>query len=283
MQLFSVPYSFFVFRCSRRRLSRCQPCSRGAQVPACLTVTHMVLSLLSSDPQPTPSLGADMTPHPLGFGTHTVAYPLWGELKDNVESSCGRPQDIVKLGSDGEGLWSNWRRNTDTRTCCPQAGGLAGKHVPDTLSTFSPMSRFCPPPSPSPAPESNLVMPSQRVRLLGCSARRGRAENGPGREGKWRHPPFPSHSTAQQGTHPGPWRQHTAAGLAEPRNDFPRARLKCQLWGSALRDGCPPPWCSVFPKAESSVRRSVPTGRAHGPRRRRVVLPVPQPGRLRRV
>ena len=206
-------------------MSRCQPCSRGAQVPACLTVTHMVLSLLSSDPQPTPSLGADMTPHPLGFGTHTVAYPLWGELKDNVESSCGRPQDIVKLGSDGEGLWSNWRRNTDTRTCCPQAGGLAGKHVPDTLSTFSPMSRFCPPPSPSPAPESNLVMPSQRVRLLGCSARRGRAENGPGREGKWRHPPFPLPFHSPAG--------HTPRSLATAHSCKPRRAQKRLSEGQA--------------------------------------------------
>ena len=39
-QLFLVPYSFFVFCCSRRCLSRCQHCSKGSQVPACLICTH---------------------------------------------------------------------------------------------------------------------------------------------------------------------------------------------------------------------------------------------------
>ena len=38
-QLFLVPYRFFVFCCWRRHLSRCKPCSRGSQVPACLTGT----------------------------------------------------------------------------------------------------------------------------------------------------------------------------------------------------------------------------------------------------
>ena len=33
MQLFLVPYSFFVFCCLRRRLSRCKNCSKGSQVP----------------------------------------------------------------------------------------------------------------------------------------------------------------------------------------------------------------------------------------------------------
>ena len=35
-QLFLVPYRFFVFCCSRRRLSRWKHCSKGSQVPACL-------------------------------------------------------------------------------------------------------------------------------------------------------------------------------------------------------------------------------------------------------
>ena len=33
-QLFLVPYSFFVFCCSRRGVSRCKHCSKGSQVPA---------------------------------------------------------------------------------------------------------------------------------------------------------------------------------------------------------------------------------------------------------
>ena len=33
MQLFLVPYNFFVFCCSRRGLSRCKPRSKGSQVP----------------------------------------------------------------------------------------------------------------------------------------------------------------------------------------------------------------------------------------------------------
>lgn len=145
----------------------------------------------------------------------------------------------MKLGSDGEGLCKGGGRKTDTCTCCPEAGGLAGEHVSDTLCTFPSMSCFCPPPSPSPAPESNLVMPSQRLSLLGCRARRGGPESGPGREGERRHPRSPSSSTAQRGTRPRPWRQHTAASLTGRKNDFPRARLKCQLWGNALRDGAP--------------------------------------------
>ena len=40
-QLFLVPYSFFVFRCSKRCLFWCKHCSKGSQVPACLAWTHM--------------------------------------------------------------------------------------------------------------------------------------------------------------------------------------------------------------------------------------------------
>ena len=36
MQSFLVPYSFFVFCCLRRLLSRCKHCGKGFQVPACL-------------------------------------------------------------------------------------------------------------------------------------------------------------------------------------------------------------------------------------------------------
>ena len=39
-QLFLVLYSFFVFCRSRRGVSRCKNCSRGAQVPACLIYTY---------------------------------------------------------------------------------------------------------------------------------------------------------------------------------------------------------------------------------------------------
>ena len=39
VQLFLVPYSFFVFCCSKRRLSRCKHCSKGSQDPACLNPT----------------------------------------------------------------------------------------------------------------------------------------------------------------------------------------------------------------------------------------------------
>ena len=37
VQLFLVPYSFFIFHCSRRYLSRRKHCSNGSQVPTCLT------------------------------------------------------------------------------------------------------------------------------------------------------------------------------------------------------------------------------------------------------
>ena len=37
MQLFLVPYSFFVFCCWRRRVSRYKQCCKGSWVPACLT------------------------------------------------------------------------------------------------------------------------------------------------------------------------------------------------------------------------------------------------------
>ena len=41
-QLFLVPYSFFVFCCSRRGLSRCKHCSKWSQVPACLSLSRLV-------------------------------------------------------------------------------------------------------------------------------------------------------------------------------------------------------------------------------------------------
>ena len=34
---FLVPYGFLVFCCSRRGVSRCKHCSKGSQVPACLS------------------------------------------------------------------------------------------------------------------------------------------------------------------------------------------------------------------------------------------------------
>ena len=43
MQLFLVPYSFFVFCCSRRHLSMQKLCSKGSQVPG-LRVTHHATS-----------------------------------------------------------------------------------------------------------------------------------------------------------------------------------------------------------------------------------------------
>ena len=43
-QLFLVPYGFFVFCFSRRRLSRCKHCSRGSQVPAGLSLANWVIS-----------------------------------------------------------------------------------------------------------------------------------------------------------------------------------------------------------------------------------------------
>ena len=44
-QLLLVPYSFFVFYCSRRRLSRSKHCSKGFQVPACLRTPQCLLKL----------------------------------------------------------------------------------------------------------------------------------------------------------------------------------------------------------------------------------------------
>ena len=37
-----VPYSFFVFCCLQKGLSRCEHCSKGSGVPACLTETVLV-------------------------------------------------------------------------------------------------------------------------------------------------------------------------------------------------------------------------------------------------
>ena len=39
-QLFLVPYSFFIFCCSWRGVSRCKHCSKGSQAPGCLTLIH---------------------------------------------------------------------------------------------------------------------------------------------------------------------------------------------------------------------------------------------------
>ena len=42
MQLFLVPYDFFVFCCWKSHLPRCKRCSKGFQVPACLMMTQKV-------------------------------------------------------------------------------------------------------------------------------------------------------------------------------------------------------------------------------------------------
>ena len=43
MQLFLVLSSFFVFYCWSRHLSRCKHCSKGSQVPACLTSWYIFI------------------------------------------------------------------------------------------------------------------------------------------------------------------------------------------------------------------------------------------------
>ena len=42
-QLSLVPYSFFIFYCSRRPLSRCNHCSKGFHIRAHLTGTHVFI------------------------------------------------------------------------------------------------------------------------------------------------------------------------------------------------------------------------------------------------
>ena len=53
VQLFLIPYSFFVFclrEVRRRHLSRCKHCSKESQVPACVTVTQSsFISWITSD------------------------------------------------------------------------------------------------------------------------------------------------------------------------------------------------------------------------------------------
>ena len=46
---FLLPYSFFIFCCSRKHLSRCKHCRQGSQVPAFFSVTWLIFlkSLLS--------------------------------------------------------------------------------------------------------------------------------------------------------------------------------------------------------------------------------------------
>ena len=48
--LFLLPYSFFVFCCSRRHLSRCKHCKKGPQVPARLTLNMVLFETLFSIP-----------------------------------------------------------------------------------------------------------------------------------------------------------------------------------------------------------------------------------------
>ena len=43
--LFLVPYSFFIFCCSRRHLSRCRHCSKGSQDPTCLRTGSLSLEM----------------------------------------------------------------------------------------------------------------------------------------------------------------------------------------------------------------------------------------------
>ena len=42
MQLFLVPYDFFIFCCWKRHLSRCKHCGKAFQIPACLMMTQKV-------------------------------------------------------------------------------------------------------------------------------------------------------------------------------------------------------------------------------------------------
>ena len=48
MQLFLASYSFFIFCCLRRHLSRCRHCSKGSHVPACLILTCYAQNILQN-------------------------------------------------------------------------------------------------------------------------------------------------------------------------------------------------------------------------------------------
>ena len=50
MQSFLVPFSFFVSCCLRRFLSRCKQCTKGSQVPACLSITAPIAQKSSNPP-----------------------------------------------------------------------------------------------------------------------------------------------------------------------------------------------------------------------------------------
>ena len=49
MQSFLVPFSFFV-SCCLRFLSRCKQCTKGSQVPACLSITARIAQKSSNPP-----------------------------------------------------------------------------------------------------------------------------------------------------------------------------------------------------------------------------------------
>lgn len=121
----------------------------------------------------------------------------------------------------------------------PKQKSLAGKK--NVLNVFSPSLQFYTSPHShylSPLPKSNLVMPSQRVNLLGHGARCSRTENGSGQRGKWRLP----HSLHREiGVYAqGQWLYHISdlpevISFIECKNDFLRPSLKCQLRGNTDR------------------------------------------------
>ena len=98
MQLFLVPYSFFVFCCLRRHLSRCRRCSKGSQVPACLNRT----------------LGLFPTSQP---ATHRLRWNLGGGQHDCVPNRQPKPQGFPSTCSFLSGQFERKQEMSSTSLC----------------------------------------------------------------------------------------------------------------------------------------------------------------------
>ena len=195
----------------------------------------MVLPVLPSDPQPTPSPGADTTPYPLGLETHMTEHTAWASLQETLRGAIAVPR------RQWAGVWcsscESCEGNTQAWVTIVPRQEVQHKNRSCTSSLLS--LQHCTP-APHPALSQHLTP------TLWCHPK-GSASWGTekGLEGQKADPRGRVMETPVSPPPAPPSRAHTLGPgdctqpQKGPRNDFPRERLKGQLWGHPLKDGLP--------------------------------------------